>query len=463
VFNRDDLSARLASADAPKPETLGMRKPRTILVTFAGRRDRMRLLTRYVDTAIARGLIDEWHVWEFARNAEDMRWLRERFPVVQATPNNSLDYFASPRRLELHDSSATLRLRVRATNDAHVGLRRLSGDGRDYEIVFGGWGNTATALRKFDDRQMLRDPAACAQRPPPDLVRSTPGVLPEFGFADVELQIGDQGLRALVAGECLLHDPEPVGRGEFEVLYRTGFGANGDWRLPEFASHPERRFVVGPESHYPGDAMFYTRAYQYYGATADEYANDVVVKCDDDIVYFDLEKFADFIAFRRARPEFLLVSANVLNNGVCAFFQQAAGFVPQSLGVFEMPPGGFGGSLWGDGQKAERFHDFFLEDPARFAAGAEAPIVWNERISINFIALLGDDLRHIPDLMRDDEHDLCYGVRKRAKKANGVDPRFIASHLSFWRQDADMNVDRILGEYETLANRSGVAPERAVG
>ena len=48
-----------------------MGEQRTILVTFAGRRDRMQLLTRYVGAAIERGLIDEWHVWDFARNADD--------------------------------------------------------------------------------------------------------------------------------------------------------------------------------------------------------------------------------------------------------------------------------------------------------------------------------------------------------------------------------------------------------
>ena len=438
-----------------------MGEPRTILVTFAGRRDRMRLLTRYVDVAIARGLIDEWHVWEFARNTEDARWLRERFPVAQATPNNALEYFPLRRRLELRDSRTSLNFRVRATNDAHIGLRRLSGEGPDYEIVLGGWNNAASVIRKFHDREALRDLASIAQRPPPDLVRSTPGLLPEFGFVDVELSIGEQGLRVLVAGETVLHDAAPVARGAFEPLYRTGFGANGDWRFPEFAAHPARRFVAGPESHYPSDAMFYTRAYQYYGATADEYMNDVIVKCDDDIVYFDLDRFAEFVDFRRSRPEFFLVSANVVNNGVCAFFQQVDGAIPESEGAFELPPGGLCGSLWGEGKKAERLHRLFLDDPARFAAARGEPIVWNQRISINCVALLGADLPLVPDLMRDDEHDLCYGARKRAKKANCIHPRFVVSHLSFWKQDAEMNVAQTLECYEDLADRTGVAADRA--
>ena len=438
-----------------------MGEPRTILVTFAGRRDRMRLLTRYVDAAIARGLVDEWHVWEFARNAEDARWLQGRFPVAQTTPNNALEYFRLPRRLELRDSPASLSFRLRAVNDAHIGLRRLSGEGPDYEIVLGGWNNAASAIRKFDERGALCDRASIAQRPQPNLARSTPGLLPEFGFLNVELDIGENGLLVRVSGETVLHDPAPIGRGAFEPLYRTGFGANGDWRFAEFANHPARRFVVGPESYHSGDAMFYTRAYQYYGATADEYRDDVILKCDDDIVYFDLDRLEEFIDFRRRHPEFFMASANVVNNGVCAFFQQVDGTVSDSEDAFELPPGGLCGSLWGEGKKAERLHRSFLRDPARFAAARGEPIVWNQRISINYIALLGADLPLIPDLMRDDEHDLCYGVRKRAKKTNCIYPRFVASHLSFWKQDAEMNVAEMLEGYEDLADHAGAAAELA--
>lgn len=121
-------------------------KARTILVTFAGRRDRMAILTRYVEAAIARGLIDEWHVWDFARNPDDARWLRSRFPTAQATPNNTLEYFLCPQPFFLRGEPTTASFEVRATNDVHIGLQRVSGAGPSYEIVLGGWGNTAAAI-----------------------------------------------------------------------------------------------------------------------------------------------------------------------------------------------------------------------------------------------------------------------------------------------------------------------------
>jgi hypothetical protein len=426
-------------------------KPRTILVTFAGRRDRMSLLTRYVDAAIQRGVIDEWHVWDFTRNSDDARWLRQRFPAAQATPNNSVEYFRAPRPFSLDGAQATLRLSVRATNDVHVGLRRRTGSGPSYEVVLGGWSNRVSAIRTFDDPNLLVDVASRDPLHQPVVVRGAPGLLPEFDFSSVELEIGEAGLKAFVGGNLTLAHQPPVEAGEFDVFYRTGHGSNGDWRLPGFEDCPERLFVVGPEAYQPKDAMFYNRAYQYYVANREAYQNDVILKCDDDIVYFDINELERFVSFRRKHEEFFLVSANVVNNGVCAHFQQSAGAIPPDRGYFELPPGGMCGSLWSEGAKAESLHALFLSDPSRFRAKADEYIVWNERISINFIAMLGRDLVVVPDVMQDDEHELCYGVRKRARKINCIYPGFLAAHLSFWRQDADMNLRSMLEGYASLA------------
>ena len=53
------------------------------------------------------------------------------------------------------------------------------------------------------------------------------------------------------------------------------------------------------------------------------------LKCDDDIVYLDIDKLGDFVEFRRTNPNYVVVSANVVNNGVCAYFQQEAGSLPE--------------------------------------------------------------------------------------------------------------------------------------
>jgi Farnesoic acid 0-methyl transferase len=427
-----------------------MKPQRTILVTFAGRRDRMELLTRYVDAAINRGLIDEWHVWEFSRTAEDARWLREKFPLTQATPNRGSEFFRLPRTLSAETGSAKLSLQVRASHDVHIGLRRLTGSSGSYEIVLGGWNNQLSAIRRFDDPALLTNVDARHPQHPASVARNTPDLLPEFGFSSVDIEIGADGLRVLFAGALLLHEPN-VAPGEFEVLYRTGYGANGDWRFAGMEDVPARLFVSGPESYFAAGSVFYTMAYQYYAATREEYESDIILKCDDDIVYFDLDQLADFVSFRKANDAYFLVSANVVNNGVCAYFQQAMGAISREAMECELPEGGFGGSIWRDGAKAEALHRLFLSNPAAFHVANAGTFAWNERISINFIALLGRDLVHVPDIMADDEHDLCYGVRKRAKKQNCIYLQFVVSHLSFGPQDAAMDVRAVIEGYDALA------------
>lgn len=429
------------------------RRPRTILLTFAGRRDRMTLLTYYVERAIERGLIDEWHVWDFARSAEDRDWLRQRFPVTQATPSDSLDYFPHPRRLALGEARTDLRFSVAARSDAHLGLRRVDGDGPSYEIVVGGWNNQASALRVFDDPDSLVDVSARDPLSQPRVIAASPDILPEFGFASVEASFCQGELRVFVQGREALQAPLDVPPGNFELFYRTGYGTNGEWLFADTEETPARLFVRGPTADYPPGVMFYTSAYQYYGANLDRYRNDIFLKCDDDIVFFDLDRLAEFVDFRRRNTGYFLLSANVVNNGVCAYFQQASGAIPPGFGDFELPKGGMCGSLWANGEKAQQLHELFLRNPAAFRDAARAPICWLERMSLNFVSWLGADLVHIPDVMADDEHDLCHGVRKRARKVNAIYPRFLASHLSFWKQDADMDMDRILAGYRALADR----------
>jgi hypothetical protein len=431
-----------------------MNPQRTILVTFAGRRDRMQLLTRYAAAAIDAGLIDEWHVWDFTRTAEDAAWLRECFPVVQTTPSHTLEYFRWPTSFAVTDEPLRAQIDVRAPSDVHIGLQRTSGEGPSFEIVLGGWGNNVSALRTFESADHLVHLALRGPQADDTKFVKTPALMPEFGFASIDLEIGADGIRLFFNGRLLMTDPTPVAPGDFNLLYRTGYGSNGDWRFPGMEETPARLFVCGPERHYPPSAMFYTRAYQHYAATRDAHEGDVFLKCDDDIVYFDLPRLAEFIAFRRAHPEYFLVSANVVNNGVCAHFQQQAGAIPLAFLECELPPGGMCGKLWGDGAKAQELHQMFVRDPAPFQPESSPPIVWNERVSINFIAFLGRDLRHIPDIMADDEHDLCYGVRKRARKSNCIYPGFVAAHLSFWKQDAAMDHAALLKDYADLADRT---------
>jgi hypothetical protein len=202
--------------------------------------------------------------------------------------------------------------------------------------------------------------------------------------------------------------------------------------------------------------------YRFYAERGGEYADTVFIKCDDDIVYMDLERLSDFIRFRRQNPEYFLLSANVVNNGVCAYIQQQLGILPFGVAKLEMPPGGLKGSLWESGEKATAVHNYFLANADRFRRCGLETFAVNTRISINCIAWLGQDLPSFDSRFLDDEFDLTVTLPNFLDRGNAIYLPFVASHLSFRPQDADMDIPAILDGYRALAlAETAAVPVRA--
>src|SRR5262249_55618929 len=113
---------------------------RVVLVTFAGRQERMRLLIRYVRAAIAAGLIDEWHVWNVARKKEDADWLRRTFPLRRTGDSGTQHRFAKLIGSQL-SKTKEFKVDVVARNDCTIALQPNDARGVPIEIVLGGWAN----------------------------------------------------------------------------------------------------------------------------------------------------------------------------------------------------------------------------------------------------------------------------------------------------------------------------------
>ena len=83
-----------------------------ILVTFAGREARMEILTRYVRAAMADGLIDEWHVWDFTRSDADHQWVTREFG-----PARYMGHAVGYQACGTASRRAPLRLEAQISND----------------------------------------------------------------------------------------------------------------------------------------------------------------------------------------------------------------------------------------------------------------------------------------------------------------------------------------------------------
>lgn len=406
-----------------------------ILVTFAGREARMQILNSYVRRAMADGLIDEWHIWDFTRSAADHDWVTREFGPVRFMGDN-VGY--QHRGAVSH--KAALRMDALITNDLHIALLPKDDPDHVIEIVVGGWNNQQSVLRKLP-RAMLKD--FDRTQAPASWVRSTPGVLSSGRVNDVVLNVDSSGIPDLmVNGITVGRWPDITLSAGADVMVRGGWG--GTLELTDVVA-PVRRYIGNP-----GDQMPYFQCYQYYAKRLSDFADALFLKCDDDIVYMDLDGLAGFIDHRRKNPHYFVTSANVVNNGVCAYFQQVSGALPLSLGHFERPPGGFGGTLWTDPDKANKLHDFFLAAPKKELPLPSKVVDWQERQSINFIAWLGGDLQHMALARGDDEKMLTVDLPAFLERPTAIYSDFTVSHLSFGPQENGVDVNRLITAYDAL-------------
>lgn len=425
-----------------------MRKPPSVvLITFAGRQDRMGLLKHYVEQALSDGTVDEWHVWNCARAESDALWVPAAFPALRATADDR-NYQLAHVRVPVAPAHR-VSFALRTGHDAHVAFIP-DGGGPTYELVIGGWGNSGVGIRVWP-AGALPDHSS-PRAPEPSLIRGAPGVLSRrfWRKVDVELTRAGEMLRFAVTvdgRDVLLFETADATPAPFHVAVMSGYGNTAEWR---FAAHGDARTGL----FYPTlDKRFHpwNPVYRFYAERGEEYADTIFLKCDDDIIYLDRERLADFIAFRRRRRDYFVVSANVVNNGVCGFVQQEMGVIPRDILDLEMPPGGLRGSLWESGAKAAALHQWFLADPERFRRPPLEHFDLHSRISINFIAWLGTDLPSLDTRFTDDEHDLTVTIPNFLGRRNTIYLPFVASHLSFRPQDADMDVGAILSGYRALA------------
>jgi hypothetical protein len=395
----------------------------------------MEILNKYVRRAMADGLIDEWHIWDFTRSAADHAWVTREFGPLRHMGDAVAYQTCGHASLR-----APLRLEAKITNDLHIAVLPKDNAETVYEIVVGGWNNQQSVVRKMKREQLTEPDRSQVQA---TWARLTPGVLSPGRANEIILSIDASGTPELmVNGVTLGRWPDIALPSGAEVMVRGGWG--GDLELCH-VNAPIRRYVGNP-----GDQMPYFQAYQYYAKRLPDFSDALFLKCDDDIVYMDLDGLAGFIDHRRKNPHYFVTSANVVNNGVCAYFQQVSGALPTSLGHFERPPGGFGGTLWTDPDKANKLHDFFLAAPKKELPLPSKVVDWQERQSINFIAWLGRDLQHMGLARGDDEKMLTVDLPAFLERPTAIYSDFTVSHLSFGPQEKGVDVNRLIAAYDTL-------------
>jgi len=202
----------------------------------------------------------------------------------------------------------------------------------------------------------------------------------------------------------------------------------------------------------PSNIKSWTCYYRYYAYNILD--NDIVIKCDDDIVYIDVKQFSYFL---QAIPDNAVCFPNIINNDICAYFQSKYGvhsLFDYSLDNSLLTSRGNcnpATSWYLDYQKAHQIHTLFLNNPSQFIMSNVPDMVeYGNRISINLFGVKGNHIKLIfPHIGDNDEGDFAtiarnYGMHKICLLCNIV-------HFQFGPQNADNKLDtEFLNQYKQL-------------
>ena len=184
--------------------------------------------------------------------------------------------------------------------------------------------------------------------------------------------------------------------------------------------------------------------------------DDIIIKCDDDILFIDIFSLKDAIIDRYNDKESFLIHSNCINNGVCAYHQSHL-FPKLKDELCNYPKGGIMGILFENPLIAYAMHNQFYTDILSNIENISKYIIddkyINSRISINFILINGRDAKYLSDVSYSDEYELSSFIPEKLCRPNKIRGNFITSHLSYiFQEKILLNNNEILNNYMKIKN-----------
>lgn len=184
--------------------------------------------------------------------------------------------------------------------------------------------------------------------------------------------------------------------------------------------------------------------------------NDVIIKCDDDILFIDIFSLKNAIEDRINDEYSFLIHSNCINNGVCAYYQSNFFFKLKEY-LSKYPTGGVLGVLFEKPEIAFAIHDQFCNDLISNIKNLNKYIINDQyiysRISINFILLNGKDAKYLSDVSYDDEYKLSSFIPEKLCRPNKIKGDLLTSHLSYsFQTKILLKNDYILNLYNKIKN-----------
>lgn len=185
--------------------------------------------------------------------------------------------------------------------------------------------------------------------------------------------------------------------------------------------------------------------------------NDIIAKCDDDTYYIDVETLKAAYEFRWENKKPYLMHANAINNGLTAYQMNKKGvFNDKESSIY--PFGGLTGPLFSHPEIACKHHDQFTRDMLanhdninKYKLGKN--IQFCNRVSINFIFMLGKDRHELSKITYQDEYDTSCKYPQRENRPNVIIGDFIMAHHTYGVQEPIMEELKTHVGYEKLCEK----------
>lgn len=195
--------------------------------------------------------------------------------------------------------------------------------------------------------------------------------------------------------------------------------------------------------------------YKNIATTSDD--NDIIIKCDDDILFIDIYSLKNAIEDRFNDKISFLIHSNCINNGVCTYYQSHL-FPKLQNELHVYPCGGILGIIFEKPEISYAIHNQFSGDLLLNIDNLNKYLIdniyINSRISINFILLNGIDTKYLDTITTDDEYMLSSFIPEKLCRPNKINGNLITSHLSYSFQDkVILNRKDIYNNYLYIKNK----------
>ena len=185
------------------------------------------------------------------------------------------------------------------------------------------------------------------------------------------------------------------------------------------------------------------------------YQDSIIIKCDDDILFIDINGLKNAIKQRKNDKKSFLIHSNCINNNICSYYQRNNfPSLTEKLNIY--PKGGICGPIFENPVFAyimqQQFLNYLNKDLNNLYQYYLQDIYVHSRISINFILINGNDCKYFKHTSLNDEYELSSYYPEKLSRPNKIIGNFITCHYSYSLQEkVMMKKNELLNYYQQLA------------